>query len=238
MATTFNATRTLTDDLSLTDALNFYITKILQNINTITLATIKDINHTTKRATVQPLINGIDSNNNPIIAPIIYDVPYGTIRGGNAGIITEYQIGDNVILGFCQRQIDATKRTKKASTPSLIRYHNLADAVIICAWNETDPLVYVSVTDEGVKIEANDQNVEVVTTANITAQCAQAEITATTSAKITTPTLTLDGNLVVNGTISANDATIAGKTFSSHEHLAGALTSPSGAVTGITGAPN
>ena len=232
--------------------MEFYKTKLLQNINTIILGKVLVINSTTKRLIVQSLINGVDSQGNTITPPQIYDVPYGTMRGGNAGLITQYRDGDNVIIGFCQRQIESTKRTSTSSTPSLTRFHNLADAIVLAHWGNDDPTIFISILETGIEIQGLDQNVTVNTTGNLTASCANAtitattdvsvssataEINATTSATVTTPTLTVDGNLVVTGSITATTGTIGGIPFTTHEHSAGTYTSPSGAVTGDSGAP-
>ena len=254
MVQTYNATRNLTDDLSLTDALGYYKTKILQGINTIILGEVLVANNTTKRLTVISLINGVDSQGNAITPPQIYDVPYGTMRGGNAGLITQYKKGDNVIIGFCQRQIESTKRTGAASTPTLTRFHDLADAVVLAHWGNDDPTIYIKILETGIEIQGLDQNVTVNTTGNVTASCANAtitatedvtvsattaEIVATTSATITAPTLTVNGSLVVTGSITAATGTIGGIPFTTHEHSAGTYTAPSGggAVIGDSGAP-
>lgn len=226
---TFNTTRTLTDDHSLTDTLAFFKTKILQGINTIILGEVQKV--TGNRLIVKSLINGIDSKNNPIFPPQIYDVPYGTIRGGRAGIITEYKKGDTVVIGFCQRQIDSTKRTGNQSTPALLRFHSLEDAIVLSHWSNDDPEIFIKIIDDGITIQSQNMPISVETTGNLSAQCATANINATTSATITTPNLTLNGNLEVNGTITCTNATIGGKDFISHIHSGG---TGSG---GNTGAP-
>jgi phage gp45-like len=52
-------------------------------------------------------------------------------------------------------------------------------------------------------------------------------------------TVTVTGDLDVSGTLTAStDVVGGGKSLASHTHSAGALTSPSGPVTGITGGPS
>jgi hypothetical protein len=198
--TNYIASRELNSDVSLTDALDFFRTKIFQSINTITLGKILDVNLITKRLQIQPLINSVDTNNAPIISPVIYDVPYGTIRGGNAGIITEYQINDTVIVGFCGRQIDATKATMGASTPTLYRYFNLQDAVVLSHWSNTDPTIFLKIANDGITIQGSTLPISVTTTNNVTINAQNATINATT--------ITLAG-----------DTKIDGVNFLQHKHI-------------------
>lgn len=246
MVDTFNATRTLTDDISLTDALEFFKTKLLQNINTLTLGKIISVDNATKRLTIQSLINGVDSKNNAIIPPYIYDVPYGTVRGGNAGVKTQYKAGDTVIVGFCQRQIESTKRTGKASTPALVRFHNLADAVVLAHWGNDDPDIYIEILDNGITIQGLDQDIKVITTGKVSINADIAEVIASTSATVTAPVITLNGNVTINGnltvtgaiignSLTVTTATINGISFANHLHSAGSYSNGGGAVNGNSG---
>lgn len=252
MVQTFNATRTLTDDITLTDTLEFFKTKLLQNINTIILGEIIEVDNTNKRLTVQSLINGVDSKNKPIIPPVIYEVPYGTIRGGNAGLITQYKKSDNVIIGFCQRQIESTKRTGKRSTPALIRFHNLADAVVLSHWSNDEPEIFIKILENGITMEAKNtpininttsdltatvNNANITCTGDITAQSVNANINATGQTTITSPTINLMGNVVINGDLTSTTATIGGVSFNNHTHGAGTYSNNAGAVTGNSGSP-
>jgi hypothetical protein len=246
MLDTFNASRSLTDDISLTDALEFFKTKLLQNINTLTLGEVISVDNAAKRLTVISLINGVDSKNKAIIPPYIYDVPYGTIRGGNAGVRTQYKKGDTVIIGFCQRQIESTKRTGKASTPTLIRFHNLADAVVLAHWSNDEPDIYIEILDSGITIQGLDQDIEIITTGKISANSSTAEVIASTSATVTAPAITLNGNVIINGnltvtgaivgnTLTVTAATINGIPFTTHTHGAGSYSNGGGAVSGRSG---
>lgn len=235
MVQTFNASRNLTDDASLTDALEFYKTKLLQNINTIILGEVIEVNNNTKQLTVQSLINGVDSKNNPIIPPVIRDVPFGAMRGGNAGLITHYKIGDNVIIGFCQRQIDTTKRTGKRSTPALVRFHNLADAIVLAHWSNNDPEIFISILEDGITIEAKDKPITINTTGDIIANAVNANITATGQTTIESPTINLNGNVIISGALTSATATIGGIDFATHQHGAGTYSNSAGTVTGNSG---
>lgn len=214
MTDNFVATRTLTSDLSLTDALMFFKEKMLLEINTIILGKVIEVDNSAKRLSVRSLINGVDSKGLPISPPTIYDVPYGSIRGGNAGIITEYKIGDNVIIGFCQRQIDNTKKTEAQSTPSIYRVFYLQDAIVFSHWSNSNPEIYLKITDDEITIQATTKPITITTTGNTTINANNATINATNIAKIQAPTIELDGNINMTGTsVNITGATQVNGTF-------------------------
>lgn len=237
MVDTLNATRDLNSDLSLTDALDFFKTKIYQSINTIILGTVIDVDLANKRLVVKSLINGVNSKNAPINPPNIYDVPYGAVRGGNAGIITHFVQGDNVIIGFCQRQIDTTKSTSSSSTPTLYRYFSLQDAVVLSHWSNNEPTIFLKITDDEITIQATNKPISITTTGNTTINANNATINATGLAKIQAPSIEIDGSAVVNGTLtigttilsSTVPAIIDSHPFLAHIHSGGTL---SGGLTG------
>lgn len=211
MVTTYNATRDLNSDTTLTDALDFFKSKLFLEINTIILGTIIVANPTTRRLQVQSLINGINSLNAPVTPPIIYDVPYGDIRGGNAGIIVDFQIGDNVIIGFCQRQIDVSKETGSSSTPALLRFFSLQDAIVLSHWSNSDPTIYLKITNSEVTIQATSVPVTIFTTGNLTIN---ANNIALEGSSTVTGTLTI-GTTVFNSSLPA---IIDGQPFLTHIH--------------------
>ncbi len=207
MSDTFNATRELSTDTTITGALNFFTNKKIQKINTLVLAEILTVDTVNKRLIVKSLINGVDSKNLPIDPPSIYDVPYCAIRGGTAGIITNYVVGDTVVVGFCQRQIDITKKTGKRSTPNLTRFHALNDAIVISHWSNTEPTIFVKITDNGVEINGGSMQVAIETSGDITINSDNLNIQASDSISINAtdkisliaPQIEINGELKING---------------------------------------
>ncbi len=200
-----NSSKSLNTDLSLTDMLDFFKTKMLLEINTIILGSVLSVDSLNKRLTVKSLINGINSKNAPIDPPTIYEVPYACVRGGNAGIITNFVVGDNVIIGFCQRQIDITKETEKQSTPNLIRFFSLQDAVVLSHWSNSDPTIFLKITDEEITIQSLDKPININTTNTLT---------------INASNIVINGNMTIGSTTfsSSGTSTIDGHPFSAHTH--------------------
>jgi hypothetical protein len=208
MVKTFNSSRNLASDVTLTDTLNFFETKMLQNINTIILAQILDVDLPNKRLIVKSMINGVDTHDLPIDPPKIYDVPYCAQRGGNAGLITEYKVNDTVVVGFCQRMIDITKNTESQSTPTLTRFHALNDGVVLSHWSNSEPTTFIKITDEGITINSLNNPLNITTTGDITINSNKATINATTKCVINSPDIELNGNSKVIGTLTIGNTII------------------------------
>lgn len=208
MVTTYNSSKELSSDLSGTDMIEFSNTKLLHDINTIILAKIIDVEIPTKRLVVKSLINGVDTHDQPIDPPQIYDVPYCAQRGGNAGIITNYKIGDTVVIGFCQRQIDITKNTMAQSTPNLTRFHALNDAVVLSHWSNNEPTIYIKITDDGIEIETLDRPLNITTTADVNVMANNITMNATTKFQVNSPDIELNGNSEIIGTLKVGNTII------------------------------
>ena len=231
-----HSSQNLNDSLSLTDALEFFILKKLLHIHTLTLAKIISINENKTRMTVQSLINNVSNDNMPHSAPLVYDVPCCSMRGGNAGLIIEYEINDNVLIGYCERQIDSIKRTQCAQTPSLIQTHSLEDAIIIAHWSNTPPAMYVKIIKDKIEIQAVDKPITIITTGTTIIKAENATIEANKLATIKAPLIKLDGkveatsittSILTAGTTTINsigvisssgDLNINGKPFLLHTH--------------------
>lgn len=220
MVDTFNASRDLNSDSTLTDALDFFKIKMLQEINTIILGTVLDVDSIGKRLIVKSLINGVNSKNAPITTPYIYDVPYGAVRGGTAGIITHFVVGDNVIIGFCQRPIDVTKETGGQSTPSLYRFFSLQDAVVLSHWSNNDPTIYLKITNDEVTIQATNKPITITTSGDTTINANNATINAV--AIDLAGAVEVTGTLTVGTTVlsSSAPAIIDSHPFLLHAHTA------------------
>jgi len=209
MVTTFNSSKEVSSDLSGTDMIEFSNTKLLHDINTIILAKIIEVDLPTKRLIVRSLINGVDTHDQPITPPQIYDVPYCAQRGGNAGIITEYKIGDTVVVGFCQRQIDITKNTMEQSTPTLTRFHALNDAVVLSHWSNNEPTVFIKITDDGIDIQTLNKPLNITTTGDISLTANNVTMNATTKFQVNSPDIELNGNSKIIGTLTIGNTVIS-----------------------------
>lgn len=171
--TTYNSLMDESTDKSIANVIDFAINRRLMDVNTMLLCEVLAVNGTKLR--VKSLLNYLDTKGNPIDPPIIYDVPTMMIVGGNAGVIIEYQIGDNVVVGFCQRDISGVKSTQNRQNPSTYRKFSLSDGIVLGKFSNILPTVYVKVTNNGVEIKGPDIKIISDGTATVQAQTANIE---------------------------------------------------------------
>jgi len=224
------------------NTINFCIIQKLLDVNTLTLARVISYNMSNRTCTVQQLINGLDAFSNPIPPPLQYEVPIMDIVGNGAGVEIEYAENDTVLVGFCQRDLTNIKTIwenqpdailNKPVNPNSLRLFNLADGIVIGRVSNKPPTIKVKITRDGIDIVAGDKPINITTTGDVTthckdakitatgdviAQCVNAQITASSKTTITSPTIELNGNVIISGT-----ATIGGQEFLTHRHAGGTL---------------
>lgn len=193
---------------------------------------------------VTPMVNQLDGQGNPTPHVTIYNVPYFRLQGGANGIIIDPQKGDIGICVFASRDISTVKNTKKQGNPGSHRQYNFADGMYLGGVLNGAPTQYVQFSTAGIKIHSPTAVVLEAPDVQILAQTV--EINASTSATVTTPTFTVNGATVLNGTVSQSgggaasfsgsmavtgDVTAQGTSV--HNHVHGGV-QPGG---GNTGAP-
>lgn len=103
----------------------------LNNINTIALAKIIEVNNTTLEAAIQ-LISYVEFKNVYVDTPDIYTVPIMPIFNSSSFFINApYKIGDLVVVGFCQHSLEGTIDSSEQTEPVSKDRYSLDDAIII-----------------------------------------------------------------------------------------------------------
>ena len=127
--------------------LSFLIDTKLSRINTIKLCVVTKVN-ADKTVDVRSLLPQIDGNNEPVMPIEWHSFPILCVQGGNGALIIEYAVGDIVIVGFCDRDIQGIKRSKKITAPSTSAVFPLSSGLVLGAVLTNHPTVYISVTDK------------------------------------------------------------------------------------------
>lgn len=149
---------------------------------------------------VTPMVNQLDGQGNPTPHVTIYNVPYFRLQGGANGIIIDPQKGDIGVAVFASRDISQVKTTKKQGNPGSHRQYSFADGMYLGGMLNGTPTQYIQFSTAGIRIHSP---VAVVLDApDIQLNAATVEINGTTSTTVTTPTFTVNGATVLNGTIS------------------------------------
>ncbi len=185
---------------------------------------------------VQPLVNQVDGAGNAIPHAVVFGAPYGRLMGGTNAVILDPEVGDLGIVNFASRDISSVLANQAQANPGSWRRFDWADAMYVgVGLLGAVPGQYVQFSAAGitihsptlVKLEAPDVQIS----------CETLEIAATTSASVTTPMWTVNGNQVNNGDVNVSgtvqaptvDVTtellVLGKDLGpNHEHTGGTLT--------------
>lgn len=193
---------------------------------------------------VTPLVNQIDAQGNPTPHVTIHNVPYFRLQGGANGVIIDPVAGDIGVCVFASRDISKVKSTKKQANPGSFRQYSFSDGMYLGGMLNGTPTQYVQFSAVGIKIHSPTAVVLEAPDVQILAQTV--EINASTSATVTTPTFTVNGATVLNGTVSQSgggaatfsgsmtvDGDVTAQGTSVHNHVHGGV-QPGG---GNTGAP-
>ncbi len=214
-------------------ALSFMVRIALGRVHTATLVKVVGVTNDGGVSPVgfvdiQPLVNQLDGAGVAIPHGTIYKCPYARLQGGPNAIILDPQVDDIGIAVFAERDISSATANRSTANPGSQRRFDMADAMYLGGVLNGEPTQYVQFSDTGitihsptlVKLEAPDVQIS----------CETLEIAATTSASVTTPTWTVNGNQLVTGstttgtleagaTVMTSTLTVGGKDIgAAHEH--------------------
>ena len=159
---------------------------------------------------VTPLVNMVDGNGNAIPHGIIYTLPYLRVQGGQNAVIIDPAINDIGLCVFADQDISTVKATLAAAIPATHRRNDWADGLYLGGMLNGTPTQYLEFSSTGINVVTPGDLVMSVSgnlTANVTGTATIAaptvDINASSAANVTTPTMTVNGNLTVTGTVSA-----------------------------------
>jgi len=187
------------------NSLAFVINSFLSKIQTATLVKIVSCTNSggvspVGLVDVIPLVDQIDGLGVPVPHVTLFNIPYFRAQGGQNAIILDPQAGDIGICVFASRDISKVKSSKKSSPPDSLRQFSYSDGLYVGGVLNGSPTQYVQFSTDGIKIHSPAAVILEAPDVQILAQTV--EINATSSTTITTPTFTVNGNSVLNGSVS------------------------------------
>lgn len=115
-------------------------------------------------AVIQPAVGGLkreqDGTTTPTTLPVITDVPVVFPRGGFGVITFPVAAGDEVLLVFSCRPIDAWWQSGGVQRPGFSRMHSLSDAFAVIG-PASKPSVPASISTDSVEMRSHDGAVKV-----------------------------------------------------------------------------
>lgn len=148
---------------------------------------------------VTPLVNQLDGQGNPTPHVTIHNVPYFRLQGGANAVIIDPEKGDIGVAVFASRDISQVKATRKQGNPGSHRQYSFADGMYLGGMLNGTPTQYIQFSAAGIRIHSPTQ--VKLDAPDVLIQAQTVEINASTSTTVTTPTFTVNGNAVLNGTV-------------------------------------
>jgi hypothetical protein len=192
---------------------------------------------------VQPAVQGKSRTPNGVTTlgnlPIIPDVPVVFPKGGGYAMTFPLAIGDEVLLVHATRNIDGWWQSGGIQPPLDSRLHDLTDAFAIPGpYSQATKIGSVSTSTAQFRTADGTQHVEINAAAkqitlvsngiavtldssanNVTVSGAQnVSVTASSGITLTAPTVTVNGNLGVSGTIVAGVGGADQVSLQTHRH--------------------
>lgn len=129
-----NPTKTLLEP-TLLDAFLSFKADIFYSLNCVKIGQIVSYNGTKHTAEVQVLFTRVLANGQSVTVKPLLDVPVMTLQGGGASIQLPISAGDQCILLFSDRNIDAWFQNGAQAVPFDGRKHDLSDGIAIVGIN-------------------------------------------------------------------------------------------------------
>lgn len=128
------ASKTIMDP-GLTDTLTTLKQDIFRSMNCVKIGTIQSFDMAKKTATIKILFKRVLPNGTVASYPVLVDCPVFTLQGGGGAIQMPIASGDQCIVLFSDRNIDAWFKTGSESAPLNGRTHDLSDGMALVGIN-------------------------------------------------------------------------------------------------------
>ena len=173
---------------------------------------------TTVKARIADPKGGVDW----VDVPVLVDCPILFPSGGGFTLTFPIVAGDECLVVFSSRCIDGWWQSSGVQIPPDLRIHSLSDGFVFVGPRSQPKRITPSPSATAVEIRSDDHAVYIRITADHDIEAltpGDASVTASGTITLTAPTVHVQGNLTVSGTIVAVDeVTGVGKNLSTHTH--------------------
>lgn len=169
---------------------------------------------------VKILVHQVDGQGLAVPHDTIFSVPYCRYQAGSIAVVLDPQVGDIGLIVVGDRDLSVVKGTFAAALPGSQRRNDLSDSIYVMGLLNQDAITTYLRFDPVTGIHMRSPVAITLNAPMIGITAPIVTVSATTSVTVTTPTLTLNGSLVVTGTGSfAGNVTGGGKSLDTHTHL-------------------
>lgn len=184
--------------------------------------------------TVQPAINGQVRDETGALTgvelPLLVDCPVQFPAGGGCTLTFPVKAGDECLVVFSSRCIDAWWQSGGVQVQPELRMHDLSDGFVLLGFR-SQPRVIGNISTTAAQLRTDDGAAFVEVNSTTHAINATTSGAATVSAQggitLTAPLVTINGDVQVNGKVSTTGDVTAG-TISLQQHKHGGVTPGSG----------
>lgn len=177
----------------------------------------------------QPAIQGVVQNaegeSNSVDLPLLVDVPIVFPSAGGFSLTLPIAAGDEVLVVFSSRCIDAWWQSGGVGRAIEARMHDLSDGFAIPGpRSQARKVPNISATNVQIRADDGETYVEITPGGKI-------RMVAPTAIEAVAPDILLDGNVNVTGTLTQSTGTSGTATLNGNLHVTGAIVAD-GDVTG------
>ena len=188
-------------DASEYNTLDFIISRALDDVQTVTVASVQAVNTSKQTVDVLVLVNLVTGAGISVPHGVISGLPYMRLQGGTSGIICDPVVGDVGIVVFGSRDLSGVIAAKGAANPGSSRRFSWSDGIFLGGILNTAPVQYVKLASGGITV------------------------LSPTAVTLQSPANTVQGPLTVTGALTVQGAT------SLAANLTGTTATFSGSVT-------
>lgn len=187
-------------------------------------------NTITAQVAIRPKVTDENGDVTDVNIPLLVDVPICFTRGGGYVVTVPIAKGDNVLISFADRCIDAWWQNGGVQNQEVMRVHDLSDGFAVLCPSSQNKLVS-GISTSSLQVRSDDgatvidvKNGAITVTATTVKVVGNLEVTGTTKM---TGAVTASTTLTSNGSFTSQTATIGGIAFVTHKH-----SNPEGGLTG------
>lgn len=189
---------------TLDNAFDIIINSFLKDVHTVMPGQVTSFDASRKSVSIQPSLQRKYEGQDPINLPIIEDVPVVYPGSSAFGLTFPIEVGDTVVLLFCERALASWLDAGGIVDPQVARMHDLSDAI---ALPHIDP--FSNLLPGGVKsgaielrnragteyISLSAGAAEIKTLGTVDVDSLNSTVKGSVTAKIEAPAVTVKGNV-------------------------------------------
>ena len=136
-------------DPTLEDILPMLKSDVFKSMRCVGIGKIQKVDGTRKTLEIQIVFKRVTANDEVRSFPLLIDVPFVTVQGGGVAVQMPVAAGDDCLVFFADRNIDAWFRSGQESVPFDGRAHDASDGIALVGLNSLQSNLVANPTDEG-----------------------------------------------------------------------------------------